>query len=308
MEAAEWVARRMNADAFDSTGFDAWVAGDPRRQPVFDAMWNRIMGPEMDRALSMGHHRRQKGATGMPVGGMLAGGVLAVLLLAGGYQMMPAAQLFLTSPQTYAAPTDTMSELQLDDGSVITLAGGAEIAVRQTGHDRDLVLKRGTIFAHVAPDKDRPFRIEAGDGEVTVLGTRFEVSLKPSVVRVTVEQGHVRFGRNRWFGTSVDLTAAQAAALTGDRIDRQMNPIPQGGTARWRSEWVEYDNASLRQVVADLESLSPVPIHIRDEGLARQRISGRIRLTDPLRQIDNLSAIHGFAVRNNGQEILISGK
>jgi transmembrane sensor len=81
-----------------------------------------------------------------------------------------------------------------------------------------------------------------------------------------------------------------------------------GGVARWRREWVEYRDAPLTQVIADLESVSPLPIRIGDRTLAALRVSGRIRLTDPVRQLDNLSVIHTFAItRRDGTLLLTQG-
>lgn len=299
MEAADWVARRTDEDGFDAAGFDAWVAGDARRGPLFDTMWRQIMQPGMGAALSAYTPPRRSPKAAM------VGGALSVAVLFAGFQLWPSAELYLASPQVYAASEGAMRQVQLEDGTALTLAGGADIAVRFTGHDRELVLKRGTIFAHVARDPERPFRIIAGDGQVTVLGTRFEVAMKPSAVRVAVEQGHVRFARNGWFGETVDLTAAQSASLTPDMLTRELGATADGA-ARWRNGWAEYDNAPLRQVVSDLESLSPVPIRMVDERLGKRRVSGRIRLTDPLRQIENLSLVHSFTVTQTDDAIELS--
>jgi transmembrane sensor len=70
---------------------------------------------------------------------------------------------------------------------------------------------------------------------------------------------------------------------------------------------VEYENAPLSRVVADLDSTAPLPIEFADKKLAELRVSGRIRLTDPLRQINNLSIIHGFSIEKTDNSIIISG-
>lgn len=62
----------------------------------------------------------------------------------------------------------------------------------------------------------------------------------------------------------------------------------------------------MRQVIADLESVSAIPIQISDKKLADQRVSGRIRLTDPVRQVDNLAIIHNFTVHKNKDAIVLS--
>lgn len=292
----------MDAESFDKAGFDAWLAGDPRREPLFDAMWRHVMGAEMDGALRAYGRRRQSR------GRLAAGAAACALLLLGGYQARPAIELFLAAPQGYAAADGAIRQVRLADGTRLTLAGGAAVAVRYTRHERQVTLTRGTIFADVRRDEDRPFRVEAGNGAVTVLGTRFEVAMKPAMVRVTVEHGLVRFGRDRWFSTPLELGADQAASLTAAGLNRDADRAPHRGTARWRTEWAEYENAPLSQVVADLESVSPLPIVIADGGLAARRVSGRIRLIEPLRQIENLSVIHGFSAHHEEDSIVLSSQ
>ncbi|MBY8824367.1 FecR family protein [Sphingomonas colocasiae] len=287
----------MNGGSFDKAGFDAWLAADPRRKPLFDTMWRRIMGADIDQALhDYGRRRRSRKR-------LAAGAAACMLFLSAAYQARPAIELFLAPSHNYAAADGVIREVRLDDGTRLTLAGGAEVQVRYTRHEREVTLMRGTIFADVRRDETRVFRVEAGDGEITVLGTRFEVALKPDMVRTAVEHGTVRFGRDRWFGTPLELGADQAASLTPDGLSRDAGGPHR--VARWRAEWAEYENATLGQVIADLESVSPVPIII-DGALAERRVNGRIRLTDPLRQVRNLSVVHEFKVSENGNAITLS--
>lgn len=298
-EAAQWVARQMGGEPFDREGFDSWLAGDPRRKPLFDTMWQRVMGPRMDEALDAFVHRRRSRRS------LLAGGLVVLLALFGSYRAWPSLELFLAQPREYAATDGTIRKVELQDGTRLTLAGGADVRVRYTPHARDVELMRGTIFADVAHAADRPFRIVSGKARITDLGTRFEVSRKPSSLRVTVVSGAVRFGSGEWFGKQIDLTADQAAILDDDGLSRA-DDVRQNDIARWRAEWVEYHDAPMRQVVADLESVSPLPIRIANQGLADLKVSGRIRLIDPVKQIDNLAVIHSFAVNRHDGAIVLS--
>lgn len=300
-EAAEWVGRQMGDEPFDQAGFDAWLAGDPRRKPLFDAMWARIMGPKMDQGLGAYVRRRRARRA------LATGGIVAMLALFASYRALPAIELFFAQPQEFAATEGAIREIRLDDGTRLTLAGGTQIRIRYGAHVREVELTRGTIFADVVHDATRPFRIDAGQARIADIGTRFEVSSKPDFVRVAVEEGRVRFGDDSWFGPwfdkNIDLTARQAAILTTAGLNRTDDA---DAIARWRSEWVEYRDTPMRQVVADLESVSPLPIRIADADLANRQVSGRIRLTDPMRQIDNLSIIHNFSVTRQGGAIVLS--
>jgi transmembrane sensor len=289
----------MDDEPFDSGGFEVWLAGDPRRQPLFDTMWQRIMGPKMDEALDA--YARQRRARRS----LAAGSAIAVLILFGGYQAIPSVELLLTQPQDYAALDGTIRQARLADGTQLTLAGGAKIRVRYTAHDREVELMHGTIFADVAHDANRPFRIDSGKARITDVGTRFEVEQKPANLRVSVEAGAVRFGTSSWFGRHIDLTAHQAAVLNDAGLSRT-DDVGADGIARWRTGWVEYRDTPMRRVIGDLESVSPLPIRIADRSLGDLRVSGRIRLIDPVKQLNNLSVIHNFSVGQANGAIVLS--
>jgi transmembrane sensor len=168
-------------------------------------------------------------------------------------------------------------------------------------------LVRGTILADVAHDEKRPFRIEIDRARITDIGTRFEVEKKPSDLRVAVEAGAVRFGAGGWLGAHLDLGARQAAILSDAGLHRT-DDVPANDIARWRTGWVEYRDTPMSEVIGDLESVSPMPIRLADQSLGDLRVSGRIRLADPLGQLNNLAVIHNFSVGRANGAILLSKK
>ncbi|KPL66753.1 hypothetical protein SZ64_00730 [Erythrobacter sp. SG61-1L] len=299
-QAAEWIDRRTSGEPFDESAFQSWLAGDSRRPLVFDTMWQHIMGEDMDAAL---HRFDRRSASRRK---LVAGAVVAVLVMAGGYKAMPMVELQLAQPQKFAVNGEDIREVELADGTQIFLAGGAHVTVRYTRHDRVVELTQGAIFANVAHDERRPFRIDTGGARIVDLGTSFEVSSRPGNVRVTVASGVVEFGRNGWFGQPIRLVQKQAASL-GPAGLRRIADVAPDDVARWRNEWVEYKGAPLRQVVADLQTLSPLPITIADESLANKLVGGRIRLTDPAGQLENLAIIHEFRVRRGDDGLIVSG-
>lgn len=288
----------MDGDAFDQQGFDAWLAGNPQRRTVFEAMQRRLMGSDMDAAL------RSYGRRGASRRAAVAGGVAAVFVAMLGYAAWPALALQLAQAQSFTAG-DGLRNVSLSDGTRITLAAGTSITVRYTGHDRVVALTGGTLFADVVHDPARPFRIETGHARIVDVGTSFEVSSRNDAVHVAVASGSVRFGKAGWFATPIALNAKQAATLDDSGLKRTAD-IDPGAVARWRTEWAEYKGTPLSQVVADLQSLSPVPIEIADPALGDLPVSGRIRLSDPAHQLDNLAIIHDFHLRRRDGRMVLS--
>ena len=123
----------------------------------------------------------------------------AVLVMVAG-----AALIYLLLPPAMVQ-WETQAEARtvaLPDGSSVVLNRYSTLRYpRDFGkRERSLTLT-GEAFFDVQPDAQKPFRITAGVGEVTVLGTSFSVSAKSEtlevivatgLVNVTVDQQHVR--------------------------------------------------------------------------------------------------------------------
>lgn len=90
---------------------------------------------------------------------------------------------------TTLAPTQTMlgeAELLLGARSELTFSGSD-----RTGWWVGLV--QGQVDCHVTPRLGRPaFVVEAGEAQVTVVGTRFTVRRQGDAISVSVTEGHVR--------------------------------------------------------------------------------------------------------------------
>lgn len=256
------------------------------------------MGPDTQAALS-GYERRRA-----PKRALVAS-LSVLLVLAASYKAAPFVELGLARPQEYSAAEGAVRTVRLPDGTRLALAGGAGVRVRYTSHHRAIELMRGTIFADVVHDAKRPFRIDAGNGRVSNIGTSFEVMSNPANVRVSVASGTVRFGGSGWFDTPITLNARQAALLDKAGVSRLPDVEPDH-VAAWRNEWVEYRGAPLWQVVSDLQSLSPLPIRIADQALADKPVSGRMRLTDPLGQLERLAVIHAFHLTRTDDALVLT--
>ncbi|MEJ1964547.1 MAG: FecR domain-containing protein [Gammaproteobacteria bacterium] len=72
------------------------------------------------------------------------------------------------------------------------LNSSAALDVRFTGEARRVVLARGEVFFDVTHNPDLPFIVQAGSGEVRVLGTAFSVRRDGDDLLVTVERGRVQ--------------------------------------------------------------------------------------------------------------------
>ena len=124
-------------------------------------------------------------------------------------------------PAPYTAEFSTAlnerRHVALPDGSVVDLDSRSRILVRFEKDQRNVELSEGEAMFSVEHDTSRPFVVAAGNGKVTVTGTRFDVRHGASETRVVVEQGTVKVqGRDAADNDFINLTAG-----LGTHVDAQ---------------------------------------------------------------------------------------
>ena len=96
-------------------------------------------------------------------------------------------------------PAGQRSELRLADGTLLWLNSGTRVTypTHFNGRKRKIFVD-GEVYAEVMHDKRHPFVISAGDVEVEVLGTKFNMRAynRDQLVEVALVEGSVRFDVN----------------------------------------------------------------------------------------------------------------
>lgn len=123
----------------------------------------------------------------------------------------PEPALASTRIVTNTSSTDTV----LGDVSIHLEPGASLVAVRDGADGSLVLLERGVARFMVPPRGHRPFKVQAADVTVEVVGTRFLVARHDNAVSVQTSEGVVRVtsgGRTTFLpaGTSFDSTAASA--------------------------------------------------------------------------------------------------
>lgn len=99
-----------------------------------------------------------------------------------------------TAPESagvYATVRAEQREFTLPDHSVVTLAGDSHLTFTFTRTTRTAVLDHGEGRFRIHHDPSRPFRVLAGTGVITAVGTVFDVRRYSDRVFVTVSEGVV---------------------------------------------------------------------------------------------------------------------
>lgn len=166
-------------------------------------------------------------------------------------------------PEVVVYTTTTERDtVTLDDGTTVIMNVNSELRYAQSSTKRSVELE-GMAYFDVARDENKPFVIVAGEGEVTVLGTKFTVENIEDRERicVSVNEGKVKFEVG---DHSVQLMANDIALWTEDghiRVDRKESH----DNSSWLNDYITLSDASLDDVMDKLLRHYPEIIGVKDE-------------------------------------------
>jgi transmembrane sensor len=107
--------------------------------------------------------------------------------------------VYRPAPSSFEYFTDIgeVKSIALPDGTRVVLGAASGIRITYDDAFRRITLSSGEAFFDVSKDKDRPLIVATADGEVTALGTAFNVHRSPGATTVTLLRGLVKVQTSR---------------------------------------------------------------------------------------------------------------
>jgi ferric-dicitrate binding protein FerR (iron transport regulator) len=173
------------------------------------------------------------------------------------------------------ASTEAVRTYTLPDGTLVSLNSNTHLTYpEQFGETTREVTIEGEAFFEVKPDRERPFIIRAGEAQVKVLGTSFNVRAYPEagLMEVIVKTGKVQV-------VSRQTAAKEHRELIlnpGDKgtLVRESNALLKSINAdpnfiAWKTRDLVFRAASLDEVITNLEKVYKVSIRLENPELGR---------------------------------------
>ncbi|MBL8267902.1 FecR family protein [Steroidobacter sp.] len=227
------------------------------------------------------------------------------------------------SEGTFATRTGEHRELQLADGSHITLGGASRLTVNFSSTARDIRLDAGEAFFSVAKDPTRTFNVHAMQGVISAVGTAFNVQAIENRVTVTVTEGTVRVVGNDAGSAATEgmVTASahsknvtrgqeltyRAVPLLAPIAEEELKQVDPAASVRWREGWLMYHNEPLRYVLADVGRYTDLKIEVSSDAAAMQ-FSGAIYKDRIAEWIVALPEVAAVAVERQGDHLTIRSR
>jgi len=212
----------------------------------------------------------------------------------GGIADRPTAAQKMPAPLEYAAQTGRRREVTLADGSRLALDGGTLVRVAFIREIRAVELVHGRASFDVAHDQSRPFRVAAGSRVISVLGTRFDVSLGDAEMRVRLYRGSVSVTKGS-DPLRLDPTASQRLSPGEELIARRGGPDVKHRfetSATGSGDFKQFDGSPLGEVATELNRYTTRKLIVRDPQVAKLRISGAFPTGDLQSFVETISALY----------------
>lgn len=277
-----WIAR-LRSDTVseqDQQSFALWLGEDGSHQQALDQMlemWDDLA--VLSKLPEQTELPRESANSARWFGGAAA---LAASLVLAVFLWPQAINGPVTTP--YQTSLGERESVELPDGSRVLLNTDSSISVTYTDEQRHIDLNRGEAWFQVAPNKQRPFHVDAGETRVTAVGTAFNVYFSSNSTDVTVTEGVVRVSElgetgNRAPSTEL-LYVNQQLSASVDGWELSVSEDTSQQMAWQRGELVAVE-MPLPALIAELERYHPTEILITDPDLAVLTVSGVFQLDQP---------------------------
>ena len=321
-EAAEWYLK-INDPDFSPDDYKLWlnwIGSDPRHAKAFDEVVglsdrldhtaadlkgiaipdahsvaddeyfpDRPVGEWLDSLASRpapGPHRRRWWPAAAAVAAIVVTG--AVYFAADAYRNVDSNSL-----QTYVTPESQHRYVELADGSTIEIGAGTTVSISYSSTQRTAILENGEAYFIVARDEQRPFRVLAGRGTITALGTEFNVRRSSDHVLITVTAGKVNVTPHRTDAAGPPASGESEASVgtgqlpsatlgVGQQVAYDARGLQEVIAAdiaiatSWKEHRLQYLREPLRHVIAGVNRYSSIDIILADAELGALTFTGTV--------------------------------
>jgi transmembrane sensor len=197
--------------------------------------------------------------------------------------------------RTYFTNIGERRDVQLEDGSTVSLNTGTRMVVVISTKLREVNLMYGEASFDIAHDAVRAFRVRAGQREFAALGTRFNVRvLNPQDVELTVTEGQVKVlyapprlpdtpaqRRSNLSWGETTLNALETARVEpGFQAVSTLEPGEVQTRLAWQRGMIIFDGTMLEDVLAEVDRYTTTKFVLADDRLRSVRIGGNFRAGD----------------------------
>jgi transmembrane sensor len=215
--------------------------------------------------------------------------------------------------------TDKPKDLQLEDGSTVTIYPGSKLAFPQhfTAAKREVYLE-GEAFFKVSKNPNRPFFVYNNNIVTQVLGTSFDIRGKNGQVEVAVKTGRVAVYENK---EQIPLNEVQQKSngviitpnqkVTYYQEERHFvtsivdQPVPVANESKKEEANFVYKETPLYKVLADLQDTYELEIVLENDKIRNCEFTGDLTGQTLFNKLEGICLIFNATYEIKGTKILL---
>ena len=210
---------------------------------------------------------------------------------------------------TLVIPRGSEYNIVLADGTKVFLNAGSEISypVVFAGDKREVKLK-GEAYFEVRKDERRPFFVQAGDVQIQVWGTSFNVTAYPGRGRIetTLEEGKIQLTDGR---ESVEVSPGKQAIYDIEDGRFEVKQVDTKLYTAWKDGYYKFDQMTLEDIMETLALWYDLNVFYRNPGVKSLEFTGRLRRYDEVVSLFEKLEQTGLVVFEvNGKNVIIKEK
>lgn len=293
----EWVLR---PDAENQAFWEAWQQHYPEKQQViaearvmllsleyerhnmpvesYDRIWHTLhkkmddVMPETMRYERSYYRRRWRRAA-------IFTGVLGMLALGGYWLLKPA-----NNNALYTSQYGENRRLVLPDSSIVIL--GPHSSLKATSFRKDMSTREvwldGEAYFIIRHDASgaKPFTVHAGELDVEVLGTEFNVNNYNGRSQVVLHSGKVALQDNTRKTSRIVMQPGELVEYRADNNRYVRRKVATGKYVAWVDHTLVFDNTPLNEVALQLHNKYGIRVLFEDSSLSQEQFSATLQQAD----------------------------
>lgn len=227
-----------------------------------------------------------------------------------GILMMAGIALFYIKRNTAAEVSQFVAKnngdsLKLPDNSHVLFARGGSIEYQKSFDKKERLVKlKGEAFFKVARNPEQPFHIIAGETDIVVLGTSFNVKQTDSFTEIFVQSGKVKVTAAKQF---VILTAGQKAIAKKGGAPQIISADTENELSYLTGK-LKFNNTRLSDAIETLSKHYKIKIGLENPELGDCTINTTFNREEPENVLNIISATIGLTWTKDSKGYTLKGE
>jgi transmembrane sensor len=205
------------------------------------------------------------------------------------------------------APKGQISKCVLADGTEVWLNAGTTIKYDPSlsGNVREVQLD-GEAYFRVSKNKHKPFLVTTKHARIKVLGTVFNLKAYSGEdkVETTLEEGSVEFSLNGSAAKPVEMKPGEQVVYNISEKRISVGKVETYLHTAWKDGKFVFKDADLKTIIAELEKLYDVRIHLENDALLKLHFRGMFEYEQNIfSALETLERTTNMKYRMNGRDI-----